>query len=159
MMWLTLLGAALAAPMFPAVSGETLAGEALSLPAAADGKALILLGMGRDDQVMIDTWLPLMASLEVSAGLRYYEVALVDDVNFALKAVITAGMKVTLPDAMFARTMALFEAREPVLASLELSEGAGMQVLLVDGTGAVLWLGAGGWSEAGEASLRAALEE
>ena len=39
----------LAAPTFPAVTGETLAGEALSLPAGLQGeKNLVLMGLGRD---------------------------------------------------------------------------------------------------------------
>jgi len=116
------------------------------------------MGVGRDDQGMIDTWLPMAASLEAAVpGLRYYEIALVDDVNFALKAVITAGMRATLPDALLSRTMPLFEARAPVLASLEIGEDAGMQVLLVDRAGAVIWQATGAWSEEAGAGLRAAL--
>lgn len=146
---------------FPVVSGDSLTGESLMLPAGFVGEpVLVIVPFDERQQVDAQTWLPLARDLAAAhPGLGYYNVPVFPSMPTPMRALIRGGMILTIGDeALRAVTITVFlEDLEPFLNDLAIPNTNAMQVFLLNGDGEVLWRAAGVFSDERGASLRAAL--
>lgn len=143
---------------FPAISGENLPGDPFNLPADFKGKlTLVLVPFDENQQVKAQTWLPFARELEAeNPDFTSYNVPVFPGMAVPMRALIRAGMNITIGDAALrAVTITVFlDDLDPFLTALDIPNTDATQVFLLDDDGAVLWRGAGEFSDEHGAALR-----
>ncbi len=146
---------------FPAISGQSLPGELFDLPGDFAGKlTLVLVPFDEEQQVKAQTWLPFARDLAAKTpDFTAYNVPVFPSMAAPMRALIRAGMNLTIPDAALRDvTITVFlDDRDQFLSALNIPDTDVMQVLLLDETGVVVWRGAGEFSSPQGDSLRAAV--
>ncbi len=146
---------------FPVISGQNLPGEAFTLPADFRGDpVLVIVPFDEEQQQQAQTWLPPAREIvSEQPGFAYYDVAVFPDTAAAFRVVIRAGMNIAISDAeLRAVTITVFlEDRDQFLGALDIADASTLQAFLIDGSGNVIWRGAGIFTEAQGKHLRAVL--
>ena len=148
-------------PVFPTVSGENLSGRAMTLPRDFGGRVnLVLVAFERDQQGVVDTWLPHAARLAASRpGLRYYELPTIKRRYAVMRPVIAGGMRSGVTDrAARDATITLYTNVDDFRAALGLPDARTVYALLLDADGVVRWRGRGAYDEPQGAALAAAVD-
>ncbi len=144
---------------FPVMSGQDLVGDPFQLPADFQGKAnLVLVPFDEDQTVKAQSWLPFARQLAATdPNFRSYNVPIFPSMAAPMRALIRAGMSVTIGDeALRAVTITVFlDDRDAFLKTLGIPNTNAMQVFLLDNEGRVLWRGAGVFSDEQGAAVRA----
>lgn len=131
---------------FPAIIGETLAGEELALPGDFGGRfALVIVPFDRDQQVTANGWLPFARELaQQTSGLTFYSVAIFPDMAAPMRAFIRLGMNAVIPAEVHTLTLTAFlQDRQAFLDALAVPDVSVIQVFLLNADGDVLWRGQG----------------
>lgn len=146
--------------VFPDVVGINLEGDRIPLPEGFEGRRnLIAIGFEREHQTDIDTWIGAADQLAARhRGLRFYEVPTIYEANAVYRFWINNGMRrgIPAPEAR-ARTVTVYVDRAKFNESLGIPDTEGIQVLLADANGRILWRTAGPASAAKLAALERAL--
>ena len=127
---------------FPPVIGFNLAGRRYALPADFEGRLnLVLIAFQREQQDLVDTWLPLARQLAAKHEvLRYYELPTISRAYGPARFVIDGGMRAGIPDPVArATTITLYLDKRAFREALDLPNEDTIYTLLVDRTGDVLW--------------------
>jgi len=144
----TVIGPAPAEPeeneevVFPNVEGSNLQGTKFELPGDLEGDLnLVLIAFKREQQELVDTWLPFARSLEDRfEGFRYYELPTIYRANAAYRWMINNGMRMGIKDPKArAATITLFLDKEKFREALEIPHEGTIYALLVEKTGRVVW--------------------
>jgi hypothetical protein len=143
---------------FPAISGQSLAGDTLNLPEDFMGNTnLVLAPFDEAQQVTAQSWLPLARELgSRAAGFRAYNVPVFPAMAAPMRVIIRTGMNLSIPDAdLRDATITVFlDDRDAFLAALNIPNTEAMPVFLLDGKGRVLWRGAGEYTAAQADAVR-----
>jgi hypothetical protein len=149
-----------AAPRFPTIQATALSGRKYTLPRDLDGQVnLVLVAFARQQQAVVDTWLPAVRALAAERPtLRYYELPTIKRGFVLISPIISSGMRVgvTDPEAREA-TITLYTNVDAFRRALALPSDDTVYALLLDRSGAVRWRGAGAYTDAQGAELRAAV--
>lgn len=134
---------------FPSVSGESLDGEAVTLPDALAGQAAVLLiGYKQETQFDIDRWLLGF----VQAGLKapILEVPTIPSLGASLASgFIDDGMRAGIPKEDWGVVVTLYGgAAKPVVALTGNENGNNARVMVLDGEGTIVWFHDRGYSTA-----------
>jgi hypothetical protein len=127
---------------FPEVRGKNLEGTNLRLPQDLEGELnLVFLAFQREQQLMVNTWLPTADLLEsLHPELRYYELPTISRMNPLARWFINTGMRSGIKDPKSRRkTITLYLDKGPFRKALGLATEDNIYVLLVDRQGKVLW--------------------
>lgn len=141
---------------FPEVTSENLEKKSFHLPHDFAGERnLLFVAFEREQQEQIDTWLKEVKGFKaVDAGLEYYEIPTIDQVNPVVRWFINRGMRGGIPDlGARERTITLYIDKTPFKESLQIPSESTIYVFVVNKTGEVLWRSEGSFSEAKGASL------
>ena len=143
---------------FPNITATALSGRKFSLPQDLDGEVnLVLVAFARQQQAMVDGWMPTAKSLAAELpGLRYYEMPTIGRGFVLIRPIISNGMRngVTAPADREA-TITLYTNVDSFRRALALPSDDTVYALLLDRAGVVRWRGEGTFTEAQGASLRA----
>ncbi len=149
-----------APPRFPRISARSLEREGYDLPADFDGRRNVaVVAFRREQQAMVDTWLPLLAELEAEhADLRVWEIPTISD-RWALgRWFIDGGMATAIADRdARERTLTSYTDVGAVLDALGLPDTSVTATVLTDRSGEIAWMATGPCTEEAGAALRAAL--
>ena len=132
---------------FPAVAGESLAGESIVLPADLAGQpAILLVGYLQQAQFDIDRWL--MGLIQAGIALPILELPTIPDlVPTVASGWIDDGMRSGIPEEDWAVVVTLYgSAAQPVAELTGTENGRLARVLLLDATGTVVWFHDRGFS-------------
>lgn len=128
--------------MFPRVRGANLKGRPFTLPEDFEGdRNLVLIAFRREQQVEIDTWIPVAKRLAYEhKDLRYYELPTISrSVPLALWW-LDGAMRAGIPDpAAREATITLYLDKGLFRQALRLPNEDTIYALLVDRAGKVLW--------------------
>ena len=130
------------AVIFPTVEGSNLEGKPYVLPRDLEGRCnLLFVAFLREQQEMVDTWLPAARYLMGAyPELRYYELPTIARLNAVTRWFIDRGMRGGIPDpAARAATITLFIDKEPFRRALGIENEETITVLLLDTRGRVVW--------------------
>jgi hypothetical protein len=144
---------------FPAVRGESLAGEEVVFPAAGDGEpVLLLVGYVQDAQFDLDRWLLALAQAGVS--VRRYEVPTIEGMAPRMfSGQIDAGMRRGIPEEDWQGVVTVY-GDAPQITRLTGTENPNNgRILLLDGEGKVAWFWDRGFSVGALQSLQQKLAE
>lgn len=169
--FLLILGAALAAcsepipnrdpvgEIFPSVSGESLAGESVDLPADLAGQpAILIVGYLQEAQFDIDRWL--MGLIQAGVAVPILELPTIPDLVPTLASGwIDDGMRSGIPDEDWAVVVTLYgSAARPVAELTGTDNGRLARVILLDSGGRIAWFHDRGYSAARAIELSEAAE-
>lgn len=129
------------ARVFPEVSGKNLEGREFRLPRDFGGRAnLILIAFRREQQQLVDTWMPAASALADSfPGLRYYELPTIGRGYALFRSFIDGGMRSGISDgAARERTITLYIDKADFRRSLGIESESTIWVLVVDRRGRVV---------------------
>ena len=120
---------------------------------------LVLMGLRRAHQKQVDTWLAEVERLTGDhPGLDVVQTPLMGPQNRLVRGIVESAMRAQFKDrAQRERLIPLYVEPEPFLAQLGISDRDAAVVLLVDGGGAVLWMGRGSTGPEPLAELQATL--
>ena len=133
--------------VFPAVAGESLAGEPVNLPADLAGQpAVLIVGYLQEAQFDIDRWL--MGLIQAGVGLPILELPTIPDLVPTLASKwIDDGMRSGIPAEDWAVVVTLYgSAAKPVAELTGTANGRLARVLLLDANGQVAWFHDRGYS-------------
>ena len=132
---------------FPTVSGESLDGEAVTLPDALAGQpAVLLIGYKQETQFDIDRWLLGFAQTGLKAPIL--EVPTIPSLGASLASgFIDDGMRAGIPKEDWGIVVTLYGgAAKPVVALTGNENGNNARVMVLDAEGTVAWFHDRGYS-------------
>lgn len=132
---------------FPAVAGESLAGEPVELPAALEGQpAIVLVGYLQEAQFDIDRWL--MGLIQAGVAIPILELPTIPALVPTLASDwIDDGMRSGIPEEDWAVVVTLYgSAASPVAELTGTENGRLARVILLDADGRVAWFHDRGYS-------------
>jgi hypothetical protein len=142
---------------FPTVTGSSLAGEAIELPTAgADAPLLLLVGYDQDAQFDLDRWL--FGLDQAGWRQRTFEVPTLPGLLPRFFAgFIDGGMRRGIPSEDWASVVTVYEDAEAIAKFTGNADGLTGRVLLLDGSGKVVFFHDRGFSVGTLRALEAAL--
>ena len=131
---------------FPTVTGRSLAGEQLALPAAwAGAPAVVLVGYVQDAQFDLDRWL--LGLLQLATPVARYELPTIPGLLPGLAAGwIDDGMRSGIPREDWGAVVTVYDDADPIVALTGNERPRNGRVLLLDADGVVRWFHDRGFS-------------
>jgi hypothetical protein len=142
------------------MTGRSLDGEQHDLPAGLNADhTFILAAFRREQQALVDEWLPWLADLEERrADVAFYELPILSSAYSPARSFIDGGMARGVgSDAARARTITVYTDVGKTVRDLGLTGTDTIGVLLVDRAGRVLVRESGGFDDVKAMRLTAAL--
>lgn len=130
------------ADAFPVVTGKNLDGKKFHLPHDFEGELnLVFLAFQREQQLMVNTWLPTADLLEsIHPKLRYYELPTISRMNPIARWFINTGMRSGIKDPKSRRkTITLYLDKGSFRKELGIPGEKNIYILLMDKQGKVTW--------------------
>lgn len=143
---------------FPGISGANLPGQTFDMPDDFAGAAkLVIVPFDEGQQVRAQTWLPLAQALSTDfPTFSYYSVAIFPDIAAPIRAIIRAGMNLTITDAAIRdiTITAFLDDETAFLSALHIENKDTMQVYLLNAGNDIVWRGSGDFTEEQGNALR-----
>ncbi len=132
----------------PPVSGQTLTGQTLRLPAASLGQASILIFSfsrvaGKDAR----QWNEHLVNGS-SGGIPVYMVIMLESAPKLFRGMAIAGIKSTMPPLQQSRTIVLYSDEQLWKSRLAVTNDSRAFVLLLDENGRLRWMNSGAFTDA-----------
>jgi len=127
---------------FPEVKGKNLEGKNLLLPQDFEGDMnLVFLAFQREQQLMVNTWLPTADLLEnIYPELKYYELPTISRLNPFVRWFINTGMRSGIKDSKSrSKTITLYLDKGPFCKALGIPKEDNIYILVVEKQGKVIW--------------------
>jgi hypothetical protein len=128
--------------LFPESEGRNLEGKRFQLPQDFEGDLnLVLIAFQREQQLMVNTWLPTADLMEnLHPELSYYELPTISRMNSLARWFINTGMRSGIKDPKSRqKTITLFLDKGRFRNALGIGTEDNVHVLLVDRQGKVAW--------------------
>lgn len=147
--------------LFPAVHGSNLAGKEYRLPDDFEGRAnIVMVAFKREQQLLVDTWLPSARSLAQDSQVFYYELPTIAKSYSLMRWIIDGGMRKGIPDpAARAATITLYINTGKFRRNLNIPSDETIHVFLVDKNGYIRWRTEGSMTPAKAEELKQATHE
>lgn len=147
---------------FPVMTGKSLAGDPFRVPADFKKKFnLILVAFLREQQEIVDTWLPVLERVAASdPDFTYYEFPVLSEMNAFVRWWIYHGMRSGVKaEPARGRTVTFHLDKEKFKRHMQIADEGRVYLFLTDSRGAVLWQSTGKWRPETENRLRQALAD
>lgn len=148
--------------VFPQVLARNLEGVDVELPDGfAGARNVVVVAFQRQHQGLVDSWVPWFeAQAAKDPGLRFYELPTIGRIWAPVRNFIDGGMAAAIRDpVILQRTLTIYGDVNRVTRPLGIDDRSTIALLLVDGSGHVLWQGHGGFDGAVATELEAVLAE
>ena len=145
----------------PSIQGKALTGKKFEAPADFDARHnLVIIAFLREQQELVDTWIPRMAALEDSLNsFRFYEFPVLPQMNAFTRWFIYQGMRSgVVSEAARERTVTFHLDKETFKKQLGIETENAIHLFLVGREGDVLWKTTGEWDRMKENDLRRAIQ-
>ena len=146
----------------PTFTGQTLAGEEVTLPDAFTSEfVLALIVFNRDQQSRAEPWLPVVQEMDAAyANLSFYDLALVTDIAPAARLMALGGMRLLMDEELHDNfVMPFLENREIFLEALDITDFETMHIVVMNPAGEVFWRIEGEFTEEKGDALREQLAQ
>ena len=143
----------------PTVSGESLAGKPLELPAAAAGNPAVLVfsfakAASNDSRLWNER---LGKELGSASPVNVFRVIELESAPRLFRGMATSGIKSGLPKPLWEKTLVLYKDEDLWKQRLAVVSDKHSYLVVLDAAGRVQWMSAGAFHEAGFAELKKAL--
>lgn len=147
---------------FPAASGKNLNRKSFELPSDFEGDHnLVIIAFYRDQQRLVDTWVPSLNELERRYNnFRYYELPTISLGYLWMRGIIDGGMRAGIQnDRTRNRTITLYLSKTIFKKALKVEDENMIYLFLVTRAGEILWNGSGGFEDSEFQSIKKKLKE
>ena len=152
------VGVACYGETMPQTAGETLSGQTVTLARAVRGQRVVLVaGFSRTGGEGTGAWVKAVQTDPALKGVAVWQVALLAGVPGLFRGAIRNGMKKGMPEEQQSRFVVLAQDEAAWRSYFGVTEDNAPYVLLLDGSGKVLWRGHGA-AAAVEPALRGAVK-
>ncbi|MGE9294894.1 MAG: hypothetical protein ACQKBV_01190 [Puniceicoccales bacterium] len=137
------------ASAFPRVEGINLQGQKIDVPNQLRGNpTLVIVAYEREQQSVIDGWLPALEELEKRrSGFRFYELPVIYETNIVNRFWITNGMRSGIENTTARyRTITLYTDREQFNEMVGISNMSTIHLLVLNANKEIVWRTSGGYS-------------
>jgi hypothetical protein len=142
----------------PKTTGETLNGKPIVLADEVRGHpAVLVAGFSREGGNGTAAWVKSIHADAALSGFTVYEIAEIAGAPSLIRGMIKSSMKKGVPPAEQSYFVVLTQDEKPWRSYFEVSDDQVPYVILMDGSGKVLWHGHGQAAEL-EAQLKSALQ-
>lgn len=146
-----------AGDLFPQVSGQTLTGKSLTLPAAAAGRdALLVFSFTRKAGNDARSWNEHLIR-DFPNSFPIYTVILLESAPKLFRGMAVSGIRSSMPPSLQDRTIILYRDEKLWKQRLAVADDSRAYVLLLGPSGHISWTNSGAFSDAAYASLRSRL--
>jgi hypothetical protein len=130
---------------FPALTAESLAGDAVTLPDSLQGRvALVVMSFKRDSQSQNDSWLgPFEKEFGQKQGFFFYEVPMIRRRFVFMAPLIDSGMRAAIPNEKHKNVVTFYGDVEPYKQALKIQDIYLGYAFLLDRQGVIRWQGQG----------------
>ena len=124
---------------FPAVRGESLAGQKVTLPDATRGRvAVIIAAFARQAQGRIDSWArPLLDRYGDDGAVRYYELPMISGWYSWMSGFIDGGMRRGVPKPLHDNVVTYYGPLDSYLRAFDVQDKSDCYLFVLDGEGIV----------------------
>ena len=145
----------------PEVHGTSFADQPINLPHDLQGKVgVLVLGFTQGSRDAVTAWgKRLTADYFSSQSVQYYEMPVLASVPRFMRGFVTGKIKGAVSDRAKPRFVPITENETGWRTLTHYDRGDDAYLVLVDGTGAVLWQTHGAFEEASYTAMKAHLEE
>ena len=151
---LCLAAAAAAQTPFPSVTGETLAGQSITLPAASSGNlALLCIGFSHASQRSVTQWADTARQIPGITD-SVYTIAVLQDAPRLVRGMIVRGMKTDTPPQKRNPFVVVYAGEASLKQAVHCADASTAYVALVDRSGRIRWIHSGNPSPAAVQELR-----
>lgn len=139
---------------FPTISGITLSGRLLELPAAASGKpAVVVFSFSRTAGKDAHLWIEHLANAVPS-----YDLIVMESVPKLFRGIAISGIRSSMPPTMQDRTIVLYQDEKLWRLRLAVSDNNRTYVVLLGADGRLRWSNTGAYSDSEYARMKNAIE-
>jgi hypothetical protein len=135
--------------VFPKIRARNLEGVDVDLPDGFVGdRNVVAIAFQRNHQSLVDSWAPWFEEqAAVDPGLRFYELPTIGRIWAPVRNFIDGGMAAAIREpVILQRTLTVYGDVNRVTKPLGIEDRSTIALLLVDGSGHVLWRGCGGFA-------------
>lgn len=152
--------AAVAAESLPRFEGQSLSGNAVTLPDAAKGRAaLLILGFSRGSQAQTKAWgQRVETAFRANPKVVIYSNAVLEDVPRLVRGMVARGIKSGIPAGQQDRFLLVYQHEQELKRAVRFKRPDDAYLVLLDGTGNILWRFAGAPADAALAELTALVQ-
>lgn len=146
---------------FPPITGETLTGRTMHLPADFEAPLnLVFVAFRREQQADVDTWVPVGDAIEADyPDVRYYELPVISRLYAPVRTFIDGGMRRGIPDrGTRERTVTVYTDKATVRRALDIDSENTVNAFLVDREGTIYWRSEGPKTDDDATHLREVLD-
>lgn len=141
----------------PAISGQTLAGHRVELPAAAAGKpAVVIFSFSRAGGRDAQNWAQRLAIHKPRVAV--FTVIFLESVPRIIRGMVVSAIKSAMPPDMHDRTIILFRDEQSWRQQLQLSDESHACVALIRADGSLQWMNSESLSDARFSELTKQIE-
>ena len=135
--------------LLPALTGEYLTGRAAVLPGAASGRvAFLLLGFSYDSRLAVEAWAKrFRARFGKEPKVTFFEIPMIGGMARMGKWFIDSGMRRGTPKADHENVITVYGGTDPWKERLGFKDPKAAHLILLDQSGRVVFLRAGGFDE------------
>jgi hypothetical protein len=147
-----------AGELFPTISGITLSGKLLELPAAASGKpAVVVFSFSRTAGKDAQLWNEHLAK-GFSTALPSYDVIVMESVPKLFRGVAISGIRSSMPPSMQDQTIVVYQDEKLWKLRLAVFDNSRAYVVLLGPDGRLRWSNTGAYTDAEYARMKNAIE-
>jgi hypothetical protein len=145
--------------LFPAVSGETLAGPRLDLPIANTGKRQVLVfTFSKEAGLEARVWNEHIArDFKENPQFSKYSVIVLESVPVLFRGIALSGMKSRMASPLWNKTALLYKDEALWRNRLTVTNDNHCYIVVLDRGARVIWMGHGPFTDAGYSALKAFL--
>jgi hypothetical protein len=139
----------------PELRGEFLNGRTAVLPQASAGHvALLMLGFTYDSRFQVEAWAKrFRQDFGSNGGVTFFEIPMIGGLATMGKWFIDGGMRRGTPRADYEKVITVYGGTDPWKKRVGFRDPKAAYLILLDGSGKVAWLHAGGFEESAYRNL------
>jgi hypothetical protein len=140
----------------PVVTGQTLAGKDVKLPADVRGKvAILIMGFSKNSSAQTGAWGKQVAEGPgKDAGVVFYQLPMLESVPRMIRGMVTRSIRNDTAPEMKEHMLPIFEKEKEWKSLVKFSAADDAYLLVLDGQGKVAWFGNGIWTPEAFRTLR-----
>lgn len=147
------LAAGVYAQQFPAVEGETLAGNKVELPGAFGAKpTVVIVGFTHASHGQTEAW-----GKRLRGQVPDWSIAVLQDVPRLVRGMAVHGIKGSVPKEEYGRFVVVYKGEKELKDAAGFSAPDDAYLMIVDGAGGIRWRFHGAVSDAAVEQLRSEL--